>query len=95
MNEKPFFCPNRLTSLQGRTFRYDFDFDNWKDGKCSYCDSIHPDTFMELIKQKVLPESMKSMWCLIGDQPFNLWHLSLEQQLEYVEFRFGKTLPTG
>lgn len=87
------FCPRRNENPAANLMFPDGD--EWKAGRCSYCGSMHPDRFMELVRAgSVLGTTSKSYKVYVENGKFYFQHLSHEQRQEFVDLYNARKVNT-
>lgn len=73
-------CPKRFINAAD-------DADHWRhDGTCSYCGSLRPERFLELVDSGVQIEPTdKDHKVYIGGKKFYFQHLNKDQMLAFIE----------
>ena len=79
-------CPRR-DGISSSIFKIVPEEDSWvADSVCSYCGSLHPDKFMELVEsgKKLIPTD-KNYKVYMDQRKFYFMHLSEDQKKKFVE----------
>lgn len=101
--EEKFTCPRREEQgmhLEGPFKHSGPNLDTWRqDRSCSYCGSMHPDDFIQYVKDgKKVGSTDKDYKAYVDEDPrikFYFQHLSAAQRTEFIELYNAKKFNMG